>query len=234
MRIWHSLSYVRCIEPLSINVSAASKALVFPYSYPTICFSSDTILEGTSFNGLTCIVYYCWFISNPNPRTGRAISFILDDARHKKRGCADHPGKMRSDPALWTCGTTLGAELDDTKAHGIFRQIFIVHFLQLSKWNRAFLFVTSYFYHSLFKPYLCIMVYLKMGYKVLGGFDLLQAQGWNGSNHHPKHQPRVFNSMPLERKAIQSWLSCLQAPTFPLLFWDSECDLWAMYSNRNE
>lgn len=97
-----------------------------------LCSSSNTILQSTSFKGLTCIAYYSQFVFNPNPKTGRAISFILDDARHKKRGCANHPAELGltqlPEPVgqLWT-------ELDDTKAHGNLRQIFIVHFLRLPK-----------------------------------------------------------------------------------------------------
>lgn len=157
MRIWHCLRYVLCIEqPFSINVSAASETLVFPYPYPMLCSSSNTILQSTSFKGLTCITYYSQFVFNPNPKTGRAISFILDDARHKKRGCADHPAKLGLTQLPEPVGQLWTESWMTPKPMGTSGKSLLC--ISSNYPNEIGLFCLSpLIFTTLFKPYLCIV-----------------------------------------------------------------------------
>lgn len=68
--------------------------LGFLLFYPTLSSSSNTILQGTSLKRAYLHLLLLPIHFKSPSYSWEAVSFILDEARHEKRGCADNAGKL--------------------------------------------------------------------------------------------------------------------------------------------
>lgn len=120
--------------------------------YPTLSCSSNTILQGTSLKR-ACLHLLLPICFKSQPYNWEAVSSILDEARHEKRGCAANPGKLGLIQVYQTVGLWMSVRAG---CHwSPYEHCANLHCVSPNHWHETGLFLIFHtiIFTAVFKPY---------------------------------------------------------------------------------